>query len=80
MSTWKAIGVVAEGQPIEVNGLNPWQLQWRQVSQSPLHLPHPHYNAQTHPMHIFEVVTEGRTTVFAAGELSANVWGFYAPA
>jgi hypothetical protein len=31
-------------------------------------------------MSVFEIESGGHKVLFAAGELSANVWGFYAPA
>jgi len=80
MTEWKAIGVVVEGQPIDVDGINPWQYSWRPSKQPPIELPHPAYPNQRHRMTIYEVETGGRTVVFAAGELSANVWGFYVAA
>jgi hypothetical protein len=80
MTVWKVVGVVAEGQPIEIGGLDPWTLKWTRNSQPPVFLPHPGYPAQRHSMHVFESHSGDTKVVFAAGELSANVWGFYAPA
>jgi hypothetical protein len=77
MSAWKPIGVVAEGQPIEIDGINPWQHSWRSTEQPSVELPHPSCPNQRHRMNIYEVESAGHKVVFAAGELSANVWGFY---
>jgi hypothetical protein len=77
MSDWKPIGVVAEGQRIEIDGVNPWDHSWRSLEQASLDLPHPSYPAQRHKMKIYEVESAGRKVTFAAGELSPNVWGFY---
>jgi hypothetical protein len=77
MQRWKTIGVVAEGDDIMVGGLNPWTLEWRSVEEEPLLLPHPSYPDQRHKMNIYEISSGGRRVRFAAGELSANVWGFY---
>ena len=43
-------------------------------------LPHPAFPNQRHRMFVYEVTNDGRNVRFAAGELSAHVWGFYLPA
>jgi hypothetical protein len=80
METWQAVGIVVEGDPIDVGGLNPWAFAWRPVQDEPVELPHPAYPHQRHRMWVYEVEGDGRTVRFATGELSANVWGFYVPA
>lgn len=74
---WKPVGVVAAGQPIKIGGLDPWQHEWRSLKRPALALPHPSYPHQRHRMDIYEIASAGRKVVFAAGELSAGVWGFY---
>ena len=80
MSEWKAVGVVAEGEPIEVGGVNPWSHSWTSLEQPAVELPHPSYPNQRHRMSVYEVESVGRKITFAAGELSANIWGFYVSA
>jgi len=80
MSNWKAVGVVAEGQSIQVGDLNVWDHRWARKSDDPVELPHPAHPHQRHRMFIYEVSAGGKKVTFAAGELSANVWGFYVPA
>ena len=79
MSDWKVIGVVVEGHPIDVGGLDPWNATWVPTGAPPVQLPHPYYPTQRHAMHIYEIERGGKKVTFAAGELSANVWGFYVP-
>ena len=74
---WKAIGVVAEGKAFELNGLNVWSYAWTATTDDPVDLPHPSYPHQLHTMRVYEIRDRDRHAVFAAGELSANVWGFY---
>ena len=76
-SEWKVVGVVIEGQPIEIEGLNPWRFQWHLIEKTPVELPHPAYSSPNHKYFVYEVDNEGKKVTFAAGELSANVWGFY---
>lgn len=80
MNNWKEIGVVAEGERIDIGGVNPWNHKWKETGQTPIQLPHPSYASQMHTMRVYEIETAGRAILFAAGELSANVWGFYVPA
>jgi len=77
---WKSCGVVIEGRPIDVGGINPWAFPWVSLQQPPVELPHPAYPNQCHKMWLYEVEAAGKKIVFAAGELSPNVWGFYVPA
>jgi hypothetical protein len=80
MDNWKVVGVVVEGERINIGGVNPWNHEWKATEQEPVRLPHPSYSSQMHTMHIYQIETAGRFIQFAAGELSANVWGFYVPA
>jgi len=79
MDRWGVIGVVGEGEPISVGGLNPWSYHWQQVEANPIELPHPHYGSQMHRFWIYEIEGSEILVRFAAGEVSANVWAFYAP-
>jgi hypothetical protein len=80
MNEWKSVGVVVEGQPIRIAGLNVWEHAWNRVEQPRLELPHRSYPSQRHAMTVYEIAAGGEPIRFAAGELSANVWGFYVPA
>jgi len=77
MDEWKSCGVVIEGQPIDVGGINPWSSHWVSRRQPPVELPHPAHPNQRHKMWVYEIEDAGKKVVFAAAELSANVWGFY---
>jgi hypothetical protein len=77
MNEWTSCGVVIEGQPIDVGGINPWNSRWQSLKQPAVELPHPGYPSQRHKMWIYQIENAGKKIVFAAGELSANVWGFY---
>jgi hypothetical protein len=77
---WRAIGVVIEGRPIRVRDLNVWDYTWTRLPEPSVELPHPSYPSQLHVMDVYEIRTNGEHVRFAAGELSANVWGFYVSA
>ena len=76
---WNPLGVVFEGNPIDVGGLNPWQHDWHSIDAPTLVLPHPTNPSQRHSARVYELKTGDSIVRFAAAELSANVWGFYAP-
>ena len=80
---WRVAGIVTEGSSIMLGGfffgVNPWQHQWESLGAS-VDLPHPAYPNQIERMHLYRIKTRWSTVVFATGELSAGVWGFYVPA
>jgi hypothetical protein len=77
MPDWQVVGVVFEGEPIDVKGVNPWGLPWHLIDETPVMLPHRSYPHQLERFFIWEVDSETGKISFAATELSANVWGFY---
>jgi hypothetical protein len=79
MARWGVVGVVFEQVPIDLSGLNPWEHDWHQIDAEPIELPHPQHSEQLHRMWLYEIEGSGKRVLFAAGELSANVWGFYTP-
>jgi hypothetical protein len=79
MTSWKAVGVVVEGQPVRIRDVNVWEYTWTQLNEPSVELPHPSYPSQLHSMSVYEIKAGGGRIRFAAGELSANVWGFYVP-
>jgi len=80
MSAWRAAGVVAEGQPIAIEGVNVWDHRWIQRGDEVIDLPHPSYPEQRHRMRVYKIEGGENILVFAAGELSPGVWGFFVPA
>jgi hypothetical protein len=77
---WRAVGVVIEGRPIRIRDVNVWDYNWTRLPQPSIELSHPSYPSQLHMMDVYEITANGEHVLFAAGELSANVWGFYVPA
>jgi len=76
---WRAVGVVLDGQPIDLGGgIDPWKHSWRALDQE-VWMRHPSWPTQLHDLPTYEITAGDRTIVFAAGELSNQVWGFYVP-
>ena len=74
---WSAGKVASEGQHVIVGGINPWNHDWIRLDEPPVELPHPAHARQQHRFWLYRIDADNREIVFAAGELSANVWGFY---
>ena len=77
MKNCKAVGVIGEDECINIDGVNFWHYKWIAVGQESIQLPYPKYPGQMHAMHIFKIATADRGILFATGELSAKIWGFY---
>jgi hypothetical protein len=75
---WRFVGVVVDGQRVDVGGLNPWQFEWSATGDR-IEVPHPSYPAQRHTIDVWRIETDRDAVTFAAGELSNGVWCFYRP-
>jgi hypothetical protein len=76
---WKFVAIVSEGEPVSIQGQNPWALKWCISSEPPITVAHPQYASQRHHMWLYDLDSP-RSIRFAAGEFSNGVWGFYVPA
>jgi hypothetical protein len=78
---WGPVHVALEGTALSIGGINPWlhANNWRMVQQEHIVVPHPSYRQERHRAWVYEVTSNGKTTRFAATELSNGVWGFYVP-
>jgi hypothetical protein len=74
---WNFAAIVAEREPVSLDGVDPWTAERVHVDEPAIVVPHPEYPWQTHTLTVYEVRTNGRTVKFAAGEVSANVYIFY---
>lgn len=74
---WKLVDIVVEGRQIKLCGINPWDFEWAAVEADSVVVSHPQYPLQRHEMSVWEIDTGKERIQFAAGEYSANVWGFY---
>lgn len=76
---WRFVSIGLEGQATNVGGINLWDVEW-----TPTHgriiVAHPAYPSQRHTMLTYEVAEAIPPVVFAAGEFSDGVWGFFVPA
>jgi hypothetical protein len=77
---WQFIHIGVEGDHVSIQGLNPWSTpNWRWV-EAEIVVAHPSYPHQRHKMNVYEAESDnGSSVVFAAGEFSNGVWGFFVP-
>jgi hypothetical protein len=75
---WKFVAIVVEGDPVSLQGQNPWPLKWSSTTEKPITVAHPSYPSQRHEMFVYDLEST-RSIRFAAGEFSNGVWGFYVP-
>jgi hypothetical protein len=73
---WRFLAHGVEGQPLDLHGVNVWAFDWKAVPDLRARVKDPLYR-QEFLFGVFEIHAEGRVVRFAAGEFSANVWGFY---
>ena len=76
---WRLVGgIIAESEPMSLDGLDPWSHQWHSVDALRIVVAHPQYPRQRHDFSVSEL-RAGRVVRFAAGEFSNGAWGFYLP-
>ena len=76
---WRFVSIGLEGQPTDIAGVNPWEAEWT-ATGSRITVAHPQYPGQRHVMWVYEVKGSAPRVLFAAGEFSNGVWGFFVPA
>lgn len=75
---WRPIGIVLDGDPIDVHGLNPWGHSWRDTGEV-VAMRNPSWPTQVHRVPVYTMGEGTRLVTFATGELSNQVWGFFVP-
>ena len=75
---WSSVGMCADGEIFDLEGLNPWNHEW--VSQSErIVVAHPFYPSQRHDVSVWVIHAPDRIVRFAAGEMSNGAWAFFLP-
>lgn len=74
---WRDVHVGFGGDGLTIGGVKIWGERWRPTGHKVIQLPHPAYPDQRHYFDIYEVGDTKKPVLFAAGELSPGVWGFY---
>jgi hypothetical protein len=75
---WTLVSIGVEGQEVRIAGVSLWEVEWEPVGSSAITVAHPNYPKQRHQMWIYRVHGSSPEVLFAAGEFSNGLWGFYA--
>jgi hypothetical protein len=76
---WRFVSIGFEGEPTDVGGgIDPWKVTWTST-HGRIVVAHPSYPNERHTMFTYEVADTDPPVVFAAGEYSNLVYGFYVP-
>jgi hypothetical protein len=75
---WRLVSIGFEGESTDVGGVNPWDATWVST-HGRITVGHPQYPNQRHTMFTYEIAGANPIVVFAAGEFSNGVWGFFVP-
>ena len=79
-TAWTFAGAVGSSEPFAIDGLDVWQHPWQSVAGAPpAAVRDPHYN-QPYQMPVYRIGDGTRSVVFASGEFSNGIFGFYVPA
>jgi len=76
---WRFVHIGVEDDAVSIGGVSPWRSQWRRLPEPPIIVAHPSYPLERHTMFVYELEGPRGPVMFAAGELSNGVWGFYVP-
>jgi hypothetical protein len=78
MSDWVYITGGREFTAVKLGGVNVWKHDWTPLSQDPISVKDPLYG-QGFRFPVYTITYRGRTILFAAGEFSSGMWGFFQP-
>lgn len=74
---WSLVSIGLEGQEVRIAGVSLWKVEWEPAGSSSITVAHPRYPEQRHQMSVYRVRGSSPEVLFAAGEFSNGVWGFY---
>jgi hypothetical protein len=76
---WRAVGMYWDGEEFDLEGLNPWEHEWKHSQPERIVVAHPAYPSQGHDVDVWLIRAPDRVVRFAAGEMSNNAWAFFLP-
>lgn len=76
---WEFIAAVFESGSLLIDGVDPWSVDWEFVPVGSVMVDDPLYPGRQHRMSAYRLAGVEPVVLFAAGEFSNGVWGFYEP-
>ena len=74
---WSHAGTCVEGERFEIQGVNVWDHEWTPMRPEEYATVKDPTYGQDYDFTVCEIVVGSQRIVFAAGEFSNSVWGFY---
>jgi len=78
MINWRFVAAGVEGDKLEISGIRVWDHKWVCRTGERADIKDPSYG-QNFSFHVYEIISGKQQIIFAAGEFSASVFGFYVP-
>lgn len=75
---WRFVSIGFWSDPVDVRGVDPRTFDWGRT-KGWIVVAHPSYPHERHSMFVYELADQTPPLVFAAGEFSNGVWGFFVP-
>ncbi len=75
---WRFVSIGIANHETDVGGVNPWEVEWRRTGRY-VSVAHPQYPSERHLMMVYKTEGADPPVLFAAGEFSNGVWGFFVP-
>jgi hypothetical protein len=76
---WEFIAAAVEGGSLLIDGADPWGVGWEALPVGSVVVDDPVYPGGRHTLGAYRLVGVEPVVLFAAGEFSNGVWGFYEP-
>jgi len=75
---WRLLSIGPEAAPVKLRGYELWKQKWSRCTDGRIIVAHPDHPHERHTMTLYRLDC-APDVMFAAGEFSNGVWGFFAP-
>jgi hypothetical protein len=75
---WRLLAIGLANDAVTLRGHELWKEKWLRRADDSITVAHPSYPAERHTMLVYQLEV-APNAVFAAGEFSNGVWGFFEP-
>lgn len=76
---WRLLAIGVANEAVSLRGHDIWTEKWARRPDESIIVAHPSYPAERHRMFVYQLENDP-AVIFAAGEFSNGVWGFFEPA
>jgi hypothetical protein len=76
---WQFAGSCEDGGPFDISGVNVWKHDWKKRKDHKEAVVKDPHHGEDFLFTVYEITVGQQHIVFAAGEFSNCIWGFYTP-